>query len=216
MNQVFRISLLLLFCFSLLSVQAQTKKKKSDLSEEETNALDDFGRKTGKWENRNRWDDLVSEIEYKADRKNGVTKYYYVSQTGESKVREESNYFDGKRDGEYKRYFMSGEPSLEGEYDMNKKTGKWIRYFPDGTVRSEAEFKKGVKDGNWKYYDRKGNLINTILYQDGVDVNAAAAAAEKAAAEKAELEKKKAAAAKKLPAKTPAAPTTTPPVKKTK
>jgi hypothetical protein len=48
---------------------------------------------------------------------------------------------------------------------------------------------KGRKEGEWKTWDKKGNLLSTVTYKDGVDVKMAAAMAEKKAAEKKAAEK---------------------------
>ena len=49
----------------------------------------------------------------------------------------------------------------------------------------------GRKEGVWRVYNKKGDLLNTIEFRNGVDVRAAAAVAERKAAEKKQADKNK-------------------------
>lgn len=38
-------------------------------------------------------------------------------------------------------------------------------------LKLKGEYKNGVREGEWKKYDANGNLIETIIYMDGKDIN---------------------------------------------
>lgn len=38
-------------------------------------------------------------------------------------------------------------------------------------LKLKGEYKNGVREGEWKKYDANGNLIETIIYIDGKDIN---------------------------------------------
>ncbi len=44
---------------------------------------------------------------------------------------------------------------------------KWISYYPNGNKESEGKYREGKQDGIWTYYDKKGEIINQVVYQDG-------------------------------------------------
>lgn len=198
MKLKFKHVLIPLLLFPLAFPALAQKEKKEKQTEPDYDMKDAYGRKQGVWQQFNSWGDVINEINYKNDKRDGICKWYFVTVSGETSVSEEIQYLDGKRDGDYKKYYPTGEVMMEGTYEMGKKEGRWARYFDDSSPRWEGNFVKGKRDGEWKFYDRKGNVLSSITYKDGVDLKAAAAA-EQAASEKKAAEKKKADATLKQP-----------------
>ncbi len=183
----FKITLLLcLSCMLSLPLMAQDKGAKKG----KPNQTDELGRKQGPWKVKNNDGVLIMEVEYKNDKRDGLCRTFYLADTDEPKVMEETNYLDGKKDGDYKRYYFSGETNTEGTFENGKKESKWTKYFEDGTVKWEGNYKKGLRDGDWKFNNRKGDLLYNKSYKDGVDLQAKAEA-DKAAATKKEADAKK-------------------------
>ncbi|MGD0711315.1 MAG: toxin-antitoxin system YwqK family antitoxin [Bacteroidales bacterium] len=163
--------LLLLFAFILFPVfsysqdEISEKPKYAPHGERHRNVTDAKG-KQGLWKLYSRDRILLSEINYKNDIKHGAcTKYY--SSTGV--MHEESNYYYGQKDGEYKNYFINGQINSEGSYKNGRKTGEWITYNKSsGEKKSEGNYVENEKDGVWIYYDMKGTKTSSGSYVHGV------------------------------------------------
>ena len=82
---------------------------------------------------------------------------------------EQAEYFDGKKHGEYRKFYYTGAAKTEGEYGLNKRTGYWVSYYHNtGEIRSEGSNERGAKHGDWKYYNSSGDLKYTYTYDKGV------------------------------------------------
>lgn len=113
---------------------------------------------------------VISKGEFLYGEKEG----FWIYDSGDS--REEGNYKGGKKDGEWKEYYV-----VNGVFDKNSRTsfigkfvdgypdGKHIYYFPNGKKKLEGKYVTGVKEGEWHRYNEDGLLILTILYENGVD-----------------------------------------------
>ncbi len=108
---------------------------------------------------------LILEQEYVDDVKHGNCKKYFTSN---GTIREELNYWNGKKEGEYTKYNTIGKVVEEGSYLKGKKHGYWIKYNTiTGEKRYEGEFIMNKKNGAWKYYNSKGALSYTGGYKEG-------------------------------------------------
>ena len=67
----------------------------------------------------------------------------------EDVVKEEGNYKDGNKDGEWISYCEHGNIIEEGNYKDGKKYGKWISYLEDGQIWYEGNYHEGKKDGKF-------------------------------------------------------------------
>lgn len=150
-----RIISIVLIIISSLSVFPQ----KSKMNQQDGNG------KQGLWRFYNRDGQLLREVNYKNDVKHGACIIYYPL-TG--KPKEESNFYDGKREEEYKTYYMTGELKCEGSYKDNKKDGLWSTYDRvSGEKRTEGNYKENKKDGEWSYWNSKGQLMSKGKYVAG-------------------------------------------------
>jgi len=50
-------------------------------------------------------------------------------------------------------YFENGSIQQEGCFKEGKLDGKWISYTISGDIQAVAEYFKGEKTGRWKFYD---------------------------------------------------------------
>ncbi|HNW69588.1 MAG TPA: hypothetical protein PKI01_04235 [Bacteroidales bacterium] len=156
------IFLLLIFPFSLFSQEEEgvgeilIRPQYQPRSEDHRNKMDELGRKQGLWKYYTREQILYYEITFLNDVKHGPCTR---RSTATGVIIEESNYFNGKRDGEYRRYSQKGILTSEGSYTGNRKTGKWITYFPvNGEKKSEGDYVAGKREGVWAYYSSKGKI----------------------------------------------------------
>jgi len=169
-----------------------TKPKYAPRGEKHRNKTDDLGRKQGLWKHYNLDSDLTWEVEYLNDKRNGISKRFYAN----NKIMRETEYQFGIKDGSFKRYDYNGTILTEGEYDLGKKSSQWTNFYTNGQTRSEGQYIKGLKDGEWKYYNRRGDLVNTIMFRNGKDMRDIQLAEKKAADAKKAIEAKKAAGSK--------------------
>lgn len=97
------------------------------------------------------------------EKQNNNTLYY-----NSGKVRETSNYKDGKIEGLLTGYFENGKKSYEAIYSNDKKNGILKNYYADGSIKSETWYKDDELNGNSIVYNMKGHItsISTYLNND--------------------------------------------------
>jgi hypothetical protein len=193
-----------LFCFYLIVPadafsQTEERPRYAPRKEKHRNKTDEMGRKQGTWKYFNSYGQIMLEIEYQDNARNGVTKQYYQY----AKVMRETEYHFGIKDGVFKQYYYSGQVKTEGAYASGSRSERWTSYYSDGQMKSEGAYKNGSRDGDWKFYDHKGQLAGTITYKNGVDMRDIMAAEKKAAAAKAKKDLKKTPADNKVPVSKP-------------
>lgn len=129
-----------------------------------------------------------SVIQYKGKKEHGKTIYYYQSP---NIVEMEVEMKNGKRNGEFRRYFMNGmldtycvfeNDSIEGvevtyqpsgcksqetTYLHGRKEGPYKEYHYDGNLRVEGTFKNDLIEGSWNYYDERGVLVGEGEFHEG-------------------------------------------------
>ena len=115
--------------------------------------------------------------EYTDSEKTILTKGEYVDGEQEGPwvyelgdYREEGNYKDDKREGEWKHYYTGGKLRFEGKYVDGFPDGKHIYYYENGKVKMEGKYIMGMKEGNWEYRDADGLNYLTITYSNDVEV----------------------------------------------
>lgn len=120
---------------------------------------------------------IQSVIQYKGKKEHGKTVYYYRNP---NIVEMEVEMRNGKRNGEFRRYYKNGaldthcyyvNDSIEGvevmytangcksqeyTYVHGKKNGPHKAYHLDGNLKIEGGFKDDLFDGEWHYYDERG------------------------------------------------------------
>lgn len=168
-SSIVRIFLSLVFIAFTSTLFAQTEERPqyAPRSEKHRNVRDELGRKQGLWKYFSRERVVLYEITFLNDVKHGP---FIRHNSYNGIVMEESNYFNGKRDGEYKRYNYNGTLVQEGAYAMGRKIGPWVTYYVvNGEKRTEGSYdESGKRDGTWKYYTAKGNMKAEGDYVDGL------------------------------------------------
>ncbi len=108
-----------------------------------------------------------------------VTDYY---PTNDSLVWKTTPYVQGILDGRALEYARDGRIITIANYNhgfiknkekVNRKNllgkqGVWKEFYPDGKLKVESRYKNDVLNGYVKKYDKKGILIEAILYVNGV------------------------------------------------
>jgi antitoxin component YwqK of YwqJK toxin-antitoxin module len=158
-----KILFILLCCIA--TSYSQTEERVPNAPRGVKNKRDELRRRQEVWKVYSNYGDLISETEYKNDKKEGKCTIYYPEggDTG-GKPKEEIQYFDGKKDGPYVKKYLSGQTALEGENNLGVRVGLWTAYYEDGQIKTEGNYVSGKKDGEWKYYNRKGVLTKVVNY----------------------------------------------------
>jgi antitoxin component YwqK of YwqJK toxin-antitoxin module len=115
---------------------------------------------------------------YAGDRKEGIAYIYFP----DGKIQQTFSYNGGKKVGLSKEYDKNGEVITLYEYNNdflvsrqkinrtdNKglKQGEWVVFYPEGRMKSDVTYKDDLMHGYYKEYDSKGNLVVTLLYDNG-------------------------------------------------
>ena len=109
----------------------------------------------------------VAEENYKADRRNGLSIWYYADST----VAEKVNWVDGIRNGEWTKFYSGGAKCLKSSYTNDKINGRFEVWFENGKPQFSGQYKNDVRDGLWLIYDSNGNLKYQLEYSDGIANN---------------------------------------------
>ena len=97
---------------------------------------------------------------YKAGKLTGKRSVFYRGSgvPGEENVAEESNYSNGQKNGNYKKYTIKGVVLEDSNYKNDQLDGPAIYNDPLGKISSKGNFKNGKKVGTWEFY-KDGKLI---------------------------------------------------------
>jgi antitoxin component YwqK of YwqJK toxin-antitoxin module len=129
-----------------------------------------------------------SIIQYRGKKEHGKTVYFYRNP---NTVEIEVEMKNGKRNGEFRRYFINGlldtycvykNDSIEGvevmymangcksqetTYLHGHRNGPHKAYHIDGSLKLEGGFKNDLFEGPWTYYDERGVLVGEGEFHDG-------------------------------------------------
>jgi antitoxin component YwqK of YwqJK toxin-antitoxin module len=146
--------------------EIEIRPRYAPASDKHRNVYDEMGLKQGLWKYYTRDGILYYEITFQNDIKHGPCIRHH---TANGVVVEESNYFNGKRDGEYRRFSFTGSLITEGSYSNNRKTDKWTSYYAvNGEKKNEGYYISGKRSGPWVYFTSKGKLKLQGDYKEGL------------------------------------------------
>jgi antitoxin component YwqK of YwqJK toxin-antitoxin module len=115
---------------------------------------------------------------YVGDKKEGTGFIYYP----DARVQQTISYNDGKKEGyskefdkngsvitlmEYNNDFLVSREKINRTDNKGLKQGNWKDFYPDGKKKTEKFYKDDLLHGYYKEYDSKGNLVLTMLYDNG-------------------------------------------------
>lgn len=129
---------------------------------------------------------LEEKAYYVDNQYDGVVEEYNVFGT----MVKLSTYKNGVLNGLFYQWYDNGKVFVEGEYVDGMMHGSWVMYYQDGSIGSNAiynmgtgvqkgyseggvyqnaeiQYKNGVKDGEEKRLDIDGNVIETIIWDNG-------------------------------------------------
>ncbi|MDR2971430.1 MAG: hypothetical protein LBU83_05825 [Bacteroidales bacterium] len=87
-------------------------------------------------------------------KRQGVWKEYYI--TGE--LKSQGHYINSNQEGNWKFYFENQRIEVEGLYKNGKKEGVWYWYYPNGAILQEENWRTGKLDGDFLEYNENGEI----------------------------------------------------------
>jgi antitoxin component YwqK of YwqJK toxin-antitoxin module len=124
---------------------------------------------------------LWSKELYAGDRKEGTGYVYFP----DGKLQQTVSYNSGKKEGlskefdrngivitllEYNNDFLISREKINRSDSKGLKQGLWIDFYPGGGKKCEKTYKDDMLYGYYKEYDARGNLVMTMLYENGAIV----------------------------------------------
>lgn len=107
---------------------------------------------------------LAEGIYDEQGRKQGLWKFYFL--TGE--LKEQGRYKNDLKIGTWKYFFKNGEVEQIGEFVMDLPEGTWRWYYASGKIHLEEEYIDGFEDGmSTEYADSTGEVIAEGKYIEG-------------------------------------------------
>lgn len=132
----------------------------------------DVAYKDGTWKYYNTKGNLEKEEIYKDGELKTINEYKNNNRIKEIQLTEneykyvqEYKYVDSYSYYIEKKYYLDQNNNLIWDYEEYGL--KNYRSY----LKLKGEYKNGVREGEWKKYDANGNLIETIIYMDGKDIN---------------------------------------------
>ncbi len=112
----------------------------------------------------------ILESEGKMNGKKREGKWLYYHPDGKS-IMSEENYKNGKLEGEYKTFYISGEPTEITFYKNGLQDGNYKKYSIKGFLYQDFNYVGGMLNGMAIYYSRKtGDLIKKGPYKNDLRV----------------------------------------------
>ena len=78
--------------------------------------------------------------------------------TGELEGMQQGRISEGKKQGSWLEFWITGQLKSKGEYIDGKKTGPWLLFYTNGQLMSKGNYLEDMEDGDWLYYFRNGNI----------------------------------------------------------
>lgn len=118
---------------------------------------------------------------YAGDKKEGTAFLFFP----DGKIQQTVTYSEGKKEGyskefdkngavitlmEYRNDFLVSREKINRTDSKGLKQGNWLDFYPDGKKKTERFYKDDLLHGYYKEYDSKGNLVLTMLYDNGAIV----------------------------------------------
>ncbi|MGV3631970.1 MAG: toxin-antitoxin system YwqK family antitoxin [Bacteroidota bacterium] len=99
---------------------------------------------------------------FQEGKKQGEWKYYYY--TGD--LEKISHYENNQLNGKYEYYYDKNRLNVEGYFKDGEKNGVWTWYTNQGNRDMSGTFKEGRQEGTWTYWYPTGELSYTAQYKN--------------------------------------------------
>ncbi len=99
----------------------------------------------------------------------GYIRTYYVPE--QTKLDEEYFMLNGKKEGEYKRYYKNGQLQLIGTYINGNEEGEEKWFYKNGQLWIICNYINHILEGEYKEYHESGELEKIYIYGNGKILN---------------------------------------------
>jgi len=114
-------------------------------------------KKEGEWKY---FDASSGQLLMVEDNKDGkVDGWSRLFNPNNGKLAEETQFVNGKPQGQCKKYSDTGVLIMEGQYRNGLLDGPAKTYYNSGALKEEGQYTKGEKTGLWKTYNEDGDVI---------------------------------------------------------
>jgi len=83
--------------------------------------------------------------------------------------REEGEYIEGMRDGEWRSYFTNGDLKFKGKFIEDNPHGEHLWYWDNGKLKDKGTYIMGRKHGDWITYSYDGSPFLVITFENGIE-----------------------------------------------
>jgi len=97
----------------------------------------------------------------------GLEDGFWFYELGDHK--EEGEYIEGMRDGEWKSYYINGDLKFKGKFIEDNPHGEHVWYWDNGKLSDKGYYMMGRKHGDWITYNYDGTPFLVITYENGVE-----------------------------------------------
>lgn len=87
----------------------------------------------------------------------------------DGKLREKSNYSNGKYSGKRTIYYSNGNIEIEEVYVDDQLEGPFTAYWDNGKINIETHYKKGQMNGSLKRYYKTGSIQEEMVMENGFE-----------------------------------------------
>ena len=105
---------------------------------------------------------LITTENYKRGQLHGKSVLFYVDNGVEAEV---THYVDGKKEGDFRKYFPDGKLMTKGNYLNDQLDGEFVVYYNNGSIEISGKYKNGIKQGNWDYFTEEGTRLTEEEYK---------------------------------------------------
>lgn len=126
-----------------------------------------------------RYGQTVSKLEYQKfsylekDKRIKTKSYLYYYWYDRQKINVTmGNYSGGLLHGQFESFFVSNKSlKSKGEFDLGRKDGLWYHWDKKGNLMRTHEYREGLLNGKSSYYNESSKLDSVLNFNDGLKDN---------------------------------------------
>ncbi|GAB2492758.1 toxin-antitoxin system YwqK family antitoxin [Algoriphagus taiwanensis] len=104
----------------------------------------------------------VFQIVFKDNQPDGLMEEFYSN----GQLKKLVNFSEGKLNGDFFEFSITGDVLLSGRYKDGLKVGEWNSYYRNGAKKSEYSYSNNLLYGTYKAFFPNGNLQKSVEYQN--------------------------------------------------
>ena len=85
-------------------------------------------------------------------------KFTDIPFNGELKGIQQGIISEGRKQGQWLEFWVTGQLKSKGEYNDGKKTGSWLLFYSNGQLLGKGNYLEDKENGEWLFYFRDGTI----------------------------------------------------------